>query len=75
VSPGLHQVNITVPDLPDGDHPVTAEVAGVRTTKIVRLRIQRTAQAASTRSGRPDIAFCHPAVLAVIRKLQPAPAA
>jgi protocatechuate 3,4-dioxygenase beta subunit len=39
VSPGLHQLNITVPDLPDGDYPVTAEVSGVRTGKFVKLRI------------------------------------
>ncbi len=41
VSAGVYQFNVTVPDLPDGDYPVTAEVAGVRTAKIVKLRIQR----------------------------------
>jgi protocatechuate 3,4-dioxygenase, beta subunit len=41
VSPGLYQFNITVPDLPNGDYPVTAEVAGVRTTKFAKLRIER----------------------------------
>jgi len=38
---GLYPFNITVADLPDGDYPVTAEVAGVRTEKMLRLRIQR----------------------------------
>jgi protocatechuate 3,4-dioxygenase beta subunit len=71
VSPGLHQVNITVPDLPDGDYPVTAEVGGVRTAKFARIRIQRTATRASVRNtAKPEIAFCHPSVLATIRKLQ-----
>jgi protocatechuate 3,4-dioxygenase beta subunit len=41
VSAGVYQFNITVPDLPDGNYPVIAEVAGVRTAKIVKLRIQR----------------------------------
>ncbi len=36
---GLYQFNVTVPDLPDGDHAVTAEIAGVRTAKIARIRI------------------------------------
>jgi protocatechuate 3,4-dioxygenase beta subunit len=38
---GLYQFNIIVPDLPSGDYPVVAEVAGVRTPSIARLRIQR----------------------------------
>jgi uncharacterized protein (TIGR03437 family) len=42
ISPGLYQFNVTVPDLPDGDHAVTAEVGGVRTQKIGRIRIQRS---------------------------------
>ena len=37
---GLYQFNVTVPDLPGGDHAVTAEVNGVRTATIGRLRIQ-----------------------------------
>lgn len=40
-SAGTYQINVTVPDLPDGDYPVTAEVAGVRTAKAVRIRIAR----------------------------------
>jgi protocatechuate 3,4-dioxygenase beta subunit len=39
--PGLYQFNVTVPDLPDGDHAVTAEPGGVRTAKIGRIRIER----------------------------------
>ncbi len=38
---GLAQFNIVVPDLPTGDYPVVAIVAGVRTSSIARLRIQR----------------------------------
>lgn len=37
---GLYQFNLKVPDLPDGDHAVTASVGGVRTERIGRLRIQ-----------------------------------
>jgi uncharacterized protein (TIGR03437 family) len=38
---GLYQFNITVPDLPDGDHTVTAQVGGVWTQTFAKLRIQR----------------------------------
>lgn len=38
---GLNQFNIIVPDLDSGDYPVVAEVAGVRTSSIARLRIAR----------------------------------
>jgi uncharacterized protein (TIGR03437 family) len=38
---GLNQFNIVVPDLSNGDYPVVAQVAGVRTAAIVRLRVQR----------------------------------
>jgi protocatechuate 3,4-dioxygenase beta subunit len=38
---GLYQFNITVPELSDGDHAVTAEIGGARTQKIARLRMQR----------------------------------
>ncbi len=41
VSPGLFQFNVTVPDLADGDYPVTADVGGVRTAKFVKLRVAR----------------------------------
>jgi uncharacterized protein (TIGR03437 family) len=46
-SPGLYQFNVTIPDLPDGDHAVTAEIAGVRTQKIGRIRVQRQTSAVS----------------------------
>ena len=51
---GLYQFNITVPDLPDGDHAVSAEINGVRTEKIGRLRIQRdvTGSVAPLAGGR-----------------------
>jgi protocatechuate 3,4-dioxygenase beta subunit len=48
VSPGQYQFNIVVPDLPDGDYPVTAEVAGVRTLKFAKLRIERANSSANT---------------------------
>jgi uncharacterized protein (TIGR03437 family) len=51
VSPGLYQFNITVPELPDGEYPVTAEVAGVRTSKMVKLEIKRQASASVLRPG------------------------
>jgi protocatechuate 3,4-dioxygenase beta subunit len=51
VSSGLYQINITVPDLPDGDYPVVAEVGGVRTEKFVKLRIQRQVTAAGPTSA------------------------
>jgi uncharacterized protein (TIGR03437 family) len=38
---GVYQFNIAVPDLSNGDYPVVAEVAGVRTSSIARLRVQR----------------------------------
>ncbi len=57
VSAGLYQINVTVPDLPDGDYPVTAEVGGVRTGKFVKLRVQRqtTAVLPATRSRLPGL--------------------
>jgi protocatechuate 3,4-dioxygenase beta subunit len=39
--PGMYQFNVVIPDLPDGDYPVTATVGGVRTQSVARLRIQR----------------------------------
>src|SRR5262249_21714747 len=50
VSPGMYHFDVVVPDLPDGDHAVTAEVGGVRTGKIVRIRTQRDITAAFTPS-------------------------
>jgi protocatechuate 3,4-dioxygenase, beta subunit len=38
---GLCQFNIAVPSLASGDYPVVATVAGVRSSSIARLRIQR----------------------------------
>jgi Protocatechuate 3,4-dioxygenase beta subunit len=37
---GLNQINVTVPPLPDGDHPVIAESAGVSTQAGVLLKIK-----------------------------------
>ena len=38
---GLYQLNIVVPNLPDGDHDVVATVAGSRSQALARLRVQR----------------------------------
>jgi protocatechuate 3,4-dioxygenase beta subunit len=38
---GLNQFNLIVPDLPDGDYPVVAEILGMRTGSAARIRIQR----------------------------------
>jgi uncharacterized protein (TIGR03437 family) len=53
ISPGLYQFNVTVPDLADGDHSLTAEVGGVRTIKIARLRTQR--QSTALRNSKQPI--------------------
>ena len=37
---GLYQLNITVPSLANGDHPVTAQVGGVWTQSFATLRVQ-----------------------------------
>ena len=37
---GLYQLNVTVPGLPDGDHAVLAEIAGLRTQSGVLLKTQ-----------------------------------
>ncbi|MBY0505850.1 MAG: hypothetical protein K2X03_18180 [Bryobacteraceae bacterium] len=37
---GVYQFNMVVPNLPAGDYPVRAEVAGVRTASVAKLRIQ-----------------------------------
>ncbi|MFN7919277.1 MAG: IPT/TIG domain-containing protein [Bryobacteraceae bacterium] len=51
ISAGLYQFNILVPDLADGDYPVTAEVGGVRTAKFAKLRIQRAVSGAVREGG------------------------
>ncbi len=40
-SAGLCQFNVIVPDMPSGDYPVVATIAGVRTSSAARLRVQR----------------------------------
>jgi uncharacterized protein (TIGR03437 family) len=39
-SAGMYQFSFTIPDLPDGDYPVTAVVGGVRTKSVARIRIK-----------------------------------
>ena len=41
VGPGLYQFNVTVPDVPDGDQPVTAQTAGASTPSGTYITIQR----------------------------------
>lgn len=41
VSPGLYQFNLTIPDLPDGDHPIIAETGGVQSPANVFLTVGR----------------------------------
>jgi uncharacterized protein (TIGR03437 family) len=38
---GLYQFNITVPDLPDGDHAVTVDLAGMGTGQDIYLSVRR----------------------------------
>jgi len=38
---GLNQFNIVVPDLPNGDYPVTAKINGTRTSSAARIRMER----------------------------------
>jgi protocatechuate 3,4-dioxygenase beta subunit len=40
-SAGLYQLNIVVPNLPDGDHDVVAKIGGARTQSLARLRVVR----------------------------------
>jgi len=40
-SAGMYQFSVTIPDLPDGDYPVTAAVGGARTQSVARIRIQQ----------------------------------
>ena len=48
-SAGLYQINVMVPaTLADGEYPVTAEIAGVRTLKIAKLAVAKAASAAVT---------------------------
>jgi len=41
VSPGLYQVNIEVPDLPNGSHALVLQVSGASSQAAVRLTVQR----------------------------------
>ena len=38
---GLNQLNVVVPDLPDGDHSVVAEIGGFRTQDGAHITVQR----------------------------------
>jgi uncharacterized protein (TIGR03437 family) len=41
VAPGLYQLNVTVPEVPDGDQPVVAELGEFRTQANVCVTVQR----------------------------------
>jgi uncharacterized protein (TIGR03437 family) len=41
VGPGLYQLNVVIPELPDGDQPLRIEVAGVRSQQNVFVTVQR----------------------------------
>ena len=41
VSPGLYQINLRVPEVPNGDHPFVLDVAGSRSPTNVFITIQR----------------------------------
>jgi uncharacterized protein (TIGR03437 family) len=41
VGSGLYQINATIPDVPNGDHPMEVEVGGVRSASTVSISIQR----------------------------------
>lgn len=38
---GLYQINVAVPSLDNGDYPVIAEIAGIRSSSLARLQIRR----------------------------------
>ena len=50
-SAGLYQFDITIPDLPDGDHAVTAQAGSARTRRIGTIRIQRQTAGAAIALG------------------------
>jgi uncharacterized protein (TIGR03437 family) len=66
---GLYQINVTVPDLEDGDYPVTAEVGGIRTAKFARIRIERQSSARAAKRSR-KLDADQKAYLALIRKIR-----
>jgi protocatechuate 3,4-dioxygenase, beta subunit len=68
-SAGLYQINVTVPELEDGDYPVTAEVGGVRTAKFARIRVQRQASVSAAKRPR-KLDADQKAYLALIRKIR-----
>jgi uncharacterized protein (TIGR03437 family) len=41
ISPGLYQFNITVPDLPNGDYPVSVSIGGAQGSNRLSVNIQR----------------------------------
>jgi protocatechuate 3,4-dioxygenase beta subunit len=70
VSPGLYQFNVTVPDLADGDHAISAEIAGVRTPIIAKLRIQRQTNASAT--IRTETKLARQVLLELMKHVRPA---
>ena len=55
VGPGLYQINVTVPaDLPSGDHPVIASVAGMSTQCEALLKIGKVSDLSPNLSPNPE---------------------
>ncbi len=40
VSPGLYQFNLTVPEVPDGDLPITAQIGAIQSTGRVMVSVK-----------------------------------
>jgi uncharacterized protein (TIGR03437 family) len=49
IQPGVYQVEVSIPDLPDGDHSVVLEKGGSRTQEGAFLTVQRAAPGPSNR--------------------------
>lgn len=41
VGSGLYQINATIPDVPNGDHPIVVEIGGASSSNTVSISIQR----------------------------------
>lgn len=57
VSNGLYQFNIIVPDVPDGDQTIVAEIGGLRTQSTLRLAVRRPPSAPQITSLLPRAAI------------------
>lgn len=70
-SAGLYQINVTVPsNLVDGDYPVTAEVAGVRTLKFAKLAVAKSTSSAIKQPARRRNRTDEQQFLALVRRIR-----